>query len=89
MFRDVTLPQLRPVLVVAVILRSVFALKVFDAIVTMTAGGPGRETTTLGFFAYQIGFRDYQFGYAAAVAYILTAIMFLLSLSYMRVAFRK
>lgn len=88
-FRDVTLPQLRPVLIVAVILKSVFALKVFDTIVTMTAGGPGRETTTLGFFAYQIGFRDYQFGYAAAVAYILTAIMFLLSLSYMRVAFRK
>ncbi len=88
-FWDVTLPQLKPVLVVAIILKSVFALKVFDAIVTMTAGGPGRETTTLGFFAYQIGFRDYQFGYAAALAYILTAIMFVLSLSYMRVAFRR
>lgn len=88
-FRDVTLPQLAPVLIVAVILKSVFALKVFDAIVTMTAGGPGRETTTLAFFAYHIGFRDYDFGYAAAVAYILTAILFLLSLSYMRFAFRK
>lgn len=88
-FRDVTLPQLAPVLVVAIILKSVFALKVFDLIVTMTAGGPGRETTTLGFFAYNAGFRDYQFGYAAALAYILTVIMFLLSLSYMRVSFRK
>ncbi len=88
-FRDVTLPQLAPVLVVAVILKSVFALKVFDAIVTMTAGGPGRSTTTLAFFAYHLGFRDYDFGYAAAVAYILTAILFLLSLSYMRFAFRK
>ena len=88
-FRDVTLPQLAPVLIVAVILKSVFALKVFDAIVTMTAGGPGRETTTLAFFAYHIGFRDYDFGYAAAVAYILTAILFLLSLSYMRFAFRR
>jgi multiple sugar transport system permease protein len=88
-FRDVTLPQLAPVLVVAIILKSVFALKVFDAIVTMTAGGPGRSTTTLAFFAYHLGFRDYDFGYAAAVAYILTAILFLLSLSYMRFAFRK
>lgn len=88
-FVDVTLPQLKPVLVVAIILKSVFALKVFDAIVTMTAGGPGRETTTLGFFAYHIGFRDYHFGYAAAVAYILTAIMFVLSLFYMRMAFRR
>ena len=88
-FVDVTLPQLKPVLLVAIILKSVFALKVFDAIVTMTAGGPGRETSTLGYYAYQIGFRDYHFGSAAALAYVLTAIMFVLSLSYMRVAFRK
>ncbi len=88
-FFDVTLPQLAPVLIVAVILKSVFALKVFDSIVTMTAGGPGRSTTTLAYFAYHIGFRDYDFGYAAAVAYILTAILFLLSLSYMRFAFKS
>jgi multiple sugar transport system permease protein len=88
-FRDVTLPQLAPVLVVAVILKSVFALKVFDSIVTMTSGGPGRSTTTLAYFAYHLGFRDYDFGYAAAVAYVLTAILFLLSLSYMRFTFRK
>ena len=88
-FRDITLPQLAPVLIVAIILKSVFALKVFDSIVTMTAGGPGHSTTTLGFFAYHIGFRNYDFGYAAAVAYILTGILFLLSLSYMRYAFKK
>ncbi len=88
-FQDVTLPQLAPVLIVAVILKSVFALKVFDSIVTMTAGGPGNSTTTLSFFAYHLGFRNYDFGYAAAVAYILTAILFLLSLSYMRFAFKK
>jgi multiple sugar transport system permease protein len=88
-FRDVTLPQLAPVLAVAVILKSVFALKVFDSIVTMTSGGPGRSTTTLSYFAYHIGFRDYDFGYAAAIAYVLTAMLFLLSLSYMRFAFRK
>lgn len=87
-FRDVTLPQLAPVLLVAVILKSVFALKVFNSIVTMTSGGPGRSTSTLAYFAYHIGFRDYDFGYAAAVAYILTALLFLLSLSYMRYAFK-
>jgi multiple sugar transport system permease protein len=88
-FRDITLPQLAPVLIVATILKTVFALKVFDSIVTMTAGGPGNSTTTLGFFAYHLGFRNYDFGYAAAVAYILTAILFLLSLSYMRFAFKR
>lgn len=88
-FKDVTLPQLAPVLAVAVILKSVFALKVFDSIVTMTGGGPGRSTTTLAYFAYHIGFRDYDFGYAAAVAYVLTAILFVLSLFYMRFAFKR
>lgn len=88
-FRDVTLPQLAPVLVVAIILKSVFALKVFDSIVTMTGGGPGLETTTLALFAYNTGFRAYDMGYAAAVSYVLTAILFLLSLSYMRYTFRR
>lgn len=83
-FRHVTLPQIMPVLTVAIILKTVFALKVFDSIVTMTGGGPGQETTTLAFLAYNIGFRDYDIGYASAVAYVLTAILFLLSFSYIR-----
>ncbi len=88
-FRDVTLPQLAPVLGVAIILKTVFALKVFDAIVTMTGGGPGLETTTLAYFAYNIGFRAYDMGYAAAVSYVLTAILFALSFLYMRFLFKK
>jgi multiple sugar transport system permease protein len=83
-FRHVTLPQIAPVLTIAAILKTVFALKVFDSIVTMTSGGPGRSTTTLAYYAYQIGFRDYDMGYAAAVAYILTAILFALSFLYIR-----
>ena len=88
-FRDITLPRLAPVLVVAAILKTVFALKVFDMIVTMTGGGPGLETTTLSYFAYNIGFRAYDMGYAAAVSYVLTAVLFALSFSYMRFAFKK
>lgn len=88
-FRDVTLPQLAPVLGVAAILKTVFALKVFDTIATMTGGGPGAETSTLAFFAYNTGFRAYDMGYAAAVSYVLTAILFVLSLFYMRSLFRK
>jgi multiple sugar transport system permease protein len=88
-FFDVTLPQLMPVLAVAVILKSVFALKVFDQIRTMTDGGPGRTTTTLAYYAYHMGFRDYDFGTAAAVAYVLTAVLFVLSGLYMRLSFRS
>ena len=88
-FRDITLPQLAPVLAVAVVLKTVFALKVFDAVVTMTGGGPGTSTTTLAFFAYQLGFRDYDMGYAAAVSYVLTGVLLVLSLLYMRLIFRR
>lgn len=87
-FRDVTLPQLAPVLSVAVVLKTVFALKAFDMVVTMTAGGPANATSTLAYFAYQTGFRDYDMGYAAAVSYILTGVLVVLSLCYMRLIFR-
>lgn len=83
-FLSITLPQMAPVLAVAVILKTVFALKVFDSIVTMTGGGPGIETNTLAFFAYHMGFRDYDMGYAAAVAWVLCAVLFALSFGYMR-----
>ena len=56
-FLLITLPQMAPVITVAVILKTVFALKVFDTIVTMTGGGPGLETNTLAFFAYNMGDR--------------------------------
>lgn len=88
-FMDITLPQLAPVLAVAVILKTVFALKVFDTIVTMTGGGPGIETTTLAYFAYDVGFRDYDMGYAASVSYVLAAMLFLLSALYMRSMVRR
>lgn len=88
-FRMVTLPQIAPVLAVVVVLKTVFALKAFDMIVTMTGGGPGRATTTLAYFAYQAGFRDYDMGYAAAISYILTALLVGFSLVYMRLLFRQ
>jgi multiple sugar transport system permease protein len=53
-------------------------------VITVTGGGPGLETSTLAFFAYNTGFRDYDMGYAAAIAYVLTLILFGLSFFYMR-----
>ena len=87
-FRRITAPQIAPVLAVAVVLKTVFALKAFDTIVTLTGGGPGRATTTLAMLAYQIGFRDYDMGYAAAVSYVLTAVLVAISFLYVRLMFR-
>lgn len=88
-FRDVTLPQLLPVLGIAVVLKTVFALKAFDTIFTLSNGGPGTSTQTLALFVYQVAFNQYDMGYAAAAAYVLTAVLLALSAVYLRLVFRK
>lgn len=88
-FRDVTLPQLLPVLGVVAVLKTVFALKAFDTIYTLSNGGPGTATQTLAYFVYQVAFNHYDMGYAAAAAYVLTAALLVLSIFYLRLVFRK
>jgi multiple sugar transport system permease protein len=87
--RDVTIPALLPVLAVVAILKTVFALKMFDQVVTLTGGGPGTATVTLAYLVYSIAFRWYDMGYASAVAWILTAMLVFLAVWYMRLVLRK
>jgi multiple sugar transport system permease protein len=87
--RDVTLPALAPVIAVVAILKTVFALKMFDQVVTLTGGGPGQSTVTLAYLVYSQAFRWYDMGYASAIAWILTALLMLLAVWYMRLVLRK
>ena len=88
-FRDVTLPQLMPVIAIVLLLKTVFALKAFDTIYTLSSGGPGTSTQTLAYFVYQTAFNYYDLGYAAAAAYVLTAVLMVLAGFYLRLLFRK
>lgn len=88
-FRDVTLPQLLPVISIVLVLKTVFALKAFDIIYTLSNGGPGRSTQTLAYFVYETAFNYYDMGYAAAAAYILTAVLLVTSGFYLRLVFKK
>jgi multiple sugar transport system permease protein len=88
-FKDIVLPQLAPVIAVVAILKTIFALKMFDQIVTLTGGGPGTSTETLAYFVYKAAFKWYDMGYASALAYILTATLFLFAIPYMRFVIRK
>ena len=88
-FRDITLPQILPVLAVVAILKAVFALKAFDTIFTLSNGGPGTTTQTLAYFVYNTAFGYYDMGYAAAAAYVLTAVMLCLAMFYLRLVIRK
>lgn len=88
-FRDITWPQLLPVVSVVLVLKTVFALKAFDTIYTLTNGGPGNATKTLAYFVYEQGFTYYTMGYAAAAAYLLTAVLLVMAGFYLRLVFAK
>ena len=88
-FRDITLPQLMPVLAIVVILKSIFSIKTFDQIYMLTNGGPGTATQTLAHYAYFSGFKYYDMGYAAAVAWVLVIPMILLTFFYTRYVFQE
>ncbi|MCZ4348151.1 carbohydrate ABC transporter permease [Devosia neptuniae] len=80
----IILPQMRGVILVVAVLKTIFALKMFDQVVTLTGGGPGTSTETLAFFIFNVGFKWYDMGYASALAWILTAIMMIISIWYVR-----
>lgn len=71
MFTRITLPLLKPVLLIVTLLKTIFSLKMFDQVVLMTGGGPGRSTQTINYYIYQVGFRFLNQGYASALAVLL------------------
>ena len=85
----IIIPQLRPVLVVVVILKTIFALKQFDVIFMLTQGGPDHATQTLVYYAYLNGFKYYDMGFAAAVSWLMVIPMLGLTFLYIRFVFRR
>ncbi|MDJ0913611.1 MAG: sugar ABC transporter permease [Desulfobacterales bacterium] len=83
-FWHVTLPQLMPIVIMVGLLKTIFSVKMFDQVVTLTGGGPGRATETLNFYVYNQGFKFYDMGYASSLAYILVTTMFIFAFIYVR-----
>jgi multiple sugar transport system permease protein len=76
-FRYITLPQMGPMVLLAVTFRLLDAVKLFDTIFMMTGGGPGSSTYTVSFYLYQIGFAQFHLSAATAGSWmflILTAL---------------
>jgi len=80
----VTLPLLKPAILVALLIRTVDALKVFDIIYVMTMGGPAAATETLSILTYRFGFLRFDMGYTAALSYIIVLIIVLASQPFVR-----
>lgn len=83
-FYKVTLPLIKPVIIVALLFRTIDGLRVFDLIYVLTGGGPGGATTSISHYAYKY-FINGDFGYGSAVSVVLFIIAFLLSVFYVKV----
>jgi multiple sugar transport system permease protein len=79
-FRDLTLPMLRSTIAVVIILRTMIALRAFDAIYSATGGGPGTATEILNLYAYRISFTSLRLGYGATLGTVLILVTALSSL---------
>jgi multiple sugar transport system permease protein len=84
-FTRITLPLLRPVILVAVALRTIGAFKVFDIIYVLTGnGGPANSTKVIAFYDYDQAFHYLFFGYGAAISWLITAFMLVMIVIYIR-----
>lgn len=74
-FRHLTLPMLTPIIVIALVIRGMEAVKIFDSIFIMTQGGPAKATETLSVYMYKAAFQNLRWSYAAAAAMIILVII--------------
>lgn len=89
-FWHITLPLLRPIIAITLILRTTFAFMVFDEILAITQGGPGNDTWTAAWYTYRISFQPpFNIGLGAASAYVLALIIGIIALVYVRVIYRR
>jgi multiple sugar transport system permease protein len=88
-FWRITLPAIRPVLAIALLIRALDLFRLFDVVWALTKGGPGTMTETISIYAYVQGFQQFETSYTAAIAVmviILLSILVILALKRMEIA---
>jgi multiple sugar transport system permease protein len=85
-FWHITLPLLRPVTVAAVILRVIGLVNSPDLILILTGGGPGHSTEVLSSYAFKVGYKSFDFGYAGALSVIMLLLLMVFTVIYVRVS---
>ena len=83
-FRDVTIPLLRPTFVVVLLLRTLDAARIADRMLAMTRGGPGSSTETVTLSIYKYAFIHFNFGYASALSVMFQIVLIILATFYIR-----
>jgi len=83
-FVNITLPLLKPSIMVALLFRTLDAFRVFDLIYVLTGGGPGGKTESISIYAYKAMFAQTRFGYGSAVVLIMAVIVGIISYAYIK-----
>lgn len=85
----ITLPMIRPTLFVAITLRTIWAIKSFDLIYTLTSGGPDNATNIIGYYTYMKSFVSMNLGRGSAAAWLMTLVMVVLTVLYQRALYME
>jgi multiple sugar transport system permease protein len=88
-FRNVLYPYLRPALTAILIIRAADIIRTFDAIFTLTRGGPGVATELLSVYVQRVGFRMYDLGIATAMGFLLLIGTILISQMFIRLVYQE
>ncbi len=80
----ITLPLLRPAILVALLFRTLDAFRVFDLVYVLTGGGPGTATEPVALYTFQALLQDLRFGYGSALSMLVFLLAFALALLYVR-----
>ena len=88
-FRDITLPSLRGLMVILTLLLSVWTFNFFDLPFVLTGGGPVNATEVMPILVYRFAFEQFAYGYASALAVLMTLINLVFAVFYLRSLFRE
>jgi multiple sugar transport system permease protein len=83
-FKTITLPLLKPVILVVLLFRTLDAFRIFDAIYVLTGGGPANTTETLSIYAYKVLFQTLQFGYGSTLSVVVFLCIGCMSVLYIK-----
>ncbi len=83
-FFHITLPLIKPMIMVAVVFRTMSAIRIFDIVYSMTSGGPANTTSTILYTSYTLLFGDLNYGKGSAMAFVIFAIIFVITMLYLR-----
>ena len=89
-FWHITLPMMRPIIAVVVILRTSFAFLVFEEVLALTQGGPGDATWVAAWFSYKKSFAPpFNIGLGSASAFVLALLIASLAILYVRFLYKR